>query len=71
MAYSEFEEERERLEFLNKQRNDLLESEKDIVKTIEEINITAQNLFIEIFEQIRANFIKYSEDYLIPAMKRI
>jgi chromosome segregation protein len=58
LAYSEFEEERERLEFLQKQRNDLIESEKDILKTIEEINNTAQQQFMETFEKIRENFVK-------------
>jgi chromosome segregation protein len=57
LAYSEYEEERERFEFLSKQRNDLIESEKDIVKTIEEINNTAQSKFMETFEKIRENFI--------------
>ncbi len=57
LAYSEFEEEKQRLEFLTKQRNDLLESEKDIVKTIEEINETAQNQFMDTFEKIRENFV--------------
>ena len=57
LAYSEFEEEKERFDFLNKQRNDLLESEKDIIKTIEEINQTAQTQFMETFEKIRQNFI--------------
>ena len=57
LAYSEFEEEKQRFDFLSKQRNDLLESEKDIVKTIEEINSTAQSQFIETFEKIRTNFV--------------
>ncbi|MDR3665852.1 MAG: chromosome segregation protein SMC [Ignavibacteriaceae bacterium] len=57
LAYSEYEEEKERFDFLNKQRNDLLESEKDIVKTIGEINSTAQSLFIDTFEKIRGHFI--------------
>ncbi|MHB1685986.1 MAG: chromosome segregation protein SMC [Ignavibacteriaceae bacterium] len=57
LAYSEYEEEKERFEFLNKQRNDLIESEKDIVKTIEEINVNAQTLFMDTFEKIRTNFI--------------
>ena len=57
LAYSEYEEERQRLDFLHKQRDDLFESEKDIVKTIEEINTTAQQLFTETFEKIRAHFI--------------
>lgn len=57
LAYSEFEEEKERFDFLSRQRNDLLESEKDIIKTIEEINQTAQTLFMETFEKIRQNFV--------------
>jgi chromosome segregation protein len=58
LAYSEFEEERSRMEFLIKQRDDLVESEKDIVKTIDEINHTAQSQFLETFNSIRENFIK-------------
>ena len=57
LAYSEYEEEKERFDFLNKQRNDLLESEKDVVKTIGEINTTAQSLFIDTFDKIRGHFI--------------
>ena len=57
LAYSEYEEEKERLDFLNQQRDDLVESEKDIVRTIEEINHTAQAKFIETFNLIRENFI--------------
>jgi len=66
LAYSEFEEERERLEFLNKQRDDLVESEKDIVKTIEEINITAQSKFAETFNQIKENFIRVFRSLFDP-----
>jgi chromosome segregation protein len=58
LAYSEYEEEKERLDFLNQQRDDLVESEKDIVKTIEEINHTAQAKFTETFNMIRENFIQ-------------
>ena len=57
LAYSEFEEEKERFDFLNKQRNDLLESETDVVNTITEINTAAQTQFSETFEKIRANFV--------------
>jgi len=57
LAYSEYEEEKERLDFLHKQRNDLIDSERDLVKTIQEINTTAQELFRETFEAIRQNFI--------------
>ncbi|MBT8385983.1 MAG: chromosome segregation protein SMC [Ignavibacteria bacterium] len=58
LAYSEFEEERSRMEFLIKQRDDLVESEKDIVNTIDEINNTAQAQFLDTFNSIRENFIK-------------
>lgn len=58
LAYSEYEEEKTRLDFLHKQRDDLIESEKDLIKTINEINDTAQNLFLDTFNQIRQNFIK-------------
>ncbi|MEJ2505355.1 MAG: chromosome segregation protein SMC, partial [Ignavibacteriaceae bacterium] len=58
LAYSEYEEEKQRQDFLLKQREDLLESEKDIVKTIEEINNTAQEKFTNTFELIRGHFIE-------------
>jgi chromosome segregation protein len=58
LAYSEFEEEKQREEFLLKQRDDLLESKRDIVKTIEEINITAQEKFTDTFEKIREHFVE-------------
>jgi len=66
LAYSEFEEERDRLDFLNKQRDDLVESEKDIVKTIEEINHTAKAKFAETFNQIRENFIRVFRSLFDP-----
>ena len=56
LAYSEYEEEKKRLDFLHKQRDDLVNSEKDLIKTINEINETAQQLFMDTFEKIRQNF---------------
>lgn len=56
LAFSEFEEEKQRLDFLVAQRSDLYASERDLIKTIEEINITAQQLFMDTFEKIRQNF---------------
>ncbi|PKL81403.1 MAG: chromosome segregation protein SMC, partial [Ignavibacteriae bacterium HGW-Ignavibacteriae-3] len=56
LAYSEYDEEKKRLDFLHKQRDDLTESEKDLIKTINEINETAQKLFLDTFEKIRENF---------------
>lgn len=66
LAYSEYEEENERLDFLLKQRNDLIDSEKDIIKTIEEINNTAQKQFMETFDKIRENFIKIFRNLFDP-----
>ena len=66
VAHLEYEEERERLEFLHKQRDDLVESEKDVIKTIEEINTTAQSQFMETFEKIRDNFIKIFRSLFNP-----
>jgi chromosome segregation protein len=66
LAYSEFEEERERFEFLSKQRDDLIASEKDIAKTIDEINTTAQQLFMDTFEKIRENFTKIFRNLFNP-----
>ncbi|KAF0151812.1 MAG: Smc family protein [Ignavibacteria bacterium] len=56
LAYSEYDEEKQRLDFLLKQRTDLIESEKDLIKTINEINETAQKLFMDTFDAIRQNF---------------
>jgi chromosome segregation protein len=56
-AFEEFTTEKQRLEFISTQRNDLLESEKTLIETIEEINSTAQRAFSETFQKIRENFI--------------
>lgn len=56
-AFDEFKTESERLEFITGQRNDLLESEKTLLATIEEINTTAQRTFLETFGKIRENFV--------------
>jgi chromosome segregation protein len=66
LAYSEYEEEKQRLDFLLKQRSDLIESEKDLIKTINEINETAQKLFMDTFEAIRQNFIKIFQTLFNP-----
>ncbi|MEI7811203.1 MAG: chromosome segregation protein SMC [Ignavibacteria bacterium] len=66
LAYSEYEEEKERLDFLHKQRGDLIESEKYLIRTIEEINLNAQNLFMETFSQIRDNFVKIFRNLFNP-----
>jgi chromosome segregation protein len=56
-AFDEFTTESERLSFMSQQRDDLLEAEKTLVSTIEEINATAQRIFLDTFGRIRDNFI--------------
>ncbi len=58
LAFEEYDEEKKRFDFFAGQRSDLIQSEKDLMKTIDEINTTAQNLFNETFEAIRENFQK-------------
>ena len=57
-AFDEFKTESERLTFLTQQRGDLIEAEKTLLSTIEEINTTAQRKFLDTFAKIRENFIK-------------
>jgi chromosome segregation protein len=56
-AFDEYKTEKERLEFITTQREDLIEAEKTLMQTIEEINNTAQKEFLTTFEKIRENFI--------------
>jgi chromosome segregation protein len=65
-AYEEFNTEKERLDFLTTQRADLLEAEKTLLATIEEINTTAQNKFLETFALIRSNFIETFKSLFDP-----
>jgi chromosome segregation protein len=57
LALQEYEEEKKRLDFLVSQRDDLLQAEKQLRDTIEEINHTALELFSKTFQLIRQNFI--------------
>ncbi|MEX1055359.1 MAG: chromosome segregation protein SMC, partial [Rhodothermales bacterium] len=56
LALETYEEEKERLEFLTKQRADLELAEEKLLETIREINTTASKRFFETFEEIRINF---------------
>ena len=62
LALSEFEEEKERMDFMSKQFNDLLDAEKTLLATIDEINTTASNRFNETFAAIQKNFTKLFTD---------
>ena len=56
MLFDDFEQEKEVLEKMAEQKNDLIESEKDIRRTIDRINEEARERFLQAFEQIRENF---------------
>ncbi len=58
ILFEDFENEKAELEKMIEQKNDLLESEKDIRKTIERINKEARERFLGTFELIKDNFIK-------------
>ncbi len=56
LAEREYQEERERLEFLEGQRADLAKARDDLRETIRQINETASAALLETLEQVRANF---------------
>jgi len=55
-AFEEYRSEKERLDFVMAQRDDLVESEGTLLATIDEINTTAQRQFLDTFAKIRDNF---------------
>ena len=55
-ALEEFEEAQQRYDFLNAQRQDLLDSIRDTEKAIHEIDTESRKRFTEAFEAINANF---------------
>ena len=65
-AFEEYQAEKQRFEFLSTQRKDLLEAEKTLLETIEQINATAQAKFLETFAQIRKNFIETFKSLFDP-----
>ncbi len=56
LALENYEEEKERLEFMQSQQEDLEESEEKLLETIDEINTTATEQFTETFEAIQEHF---------------
>jgi chromosome segregation protein len=55
-ALEQYDEAQQRYDFLNAQRQDLLDSIRDTEKTIGEIDVEARKRFTEAFELINANF---------------
>ena len=56
LALKEYDQEKERYDFLSSQRDDLLKARNDLNETIEIINKTAQDKFYKTFEQVQKNF---------------
>jgi len=52
----EYEEQKERYDFLCRQRDDLTVAAEDLTKTLRLVDRTARRIFLEAFEQIRARF---------------
>ena len=56
LAIEEYDKEKERYDFLKKQYDDLIKAEDLLTSTISEINQTAKEQFLTVFDQIRKNF---------------
>jgi chromosome segregation protein len=56
LALEEYEEEKERLDFLEEQKQDLEDAEETLHETIEEINSTAAERFFETYDEIKDSF---------------
>ena len=56
LALEEYDTEKERLDFLTGQRDDLAAAREDLQQTIRKINKTARERFLATFEAIRSNF---------------
>jgi chromosome segregation protein len=56
LALEDYQREKERFDFLQKQVQDLVTAKETLQSTITKINDTARSLFWETFQQVRANF---------------
>ncbi len=56
LALKEYEQEKERLDFLQTQREDLIKARKNLTDTIDIINATARQQFLRTFEEVQKNF---------------
>lgn len=57
-AVETFEEMRKRYEFIVEQKNDLVEAKQSLMQTIAEVESTANQKFLDTFNQVRENFIR-------------
>ena len=63
LALKEYEQEKGRLDFLEKQQEDLVSAEQNLKETISHINQTAQEKFDTVFQEIRENFTKVFKQF--------
>jgi chromosome segregation protein len=56
LAIEEHQEETKRLEFLQSQRNDLANAQVSLQQAIKEIDVTAREMFLKTFEEVRSHF---------------
>ncbi len=56
LAIEEYDQEKERLDFLTQQRDDLVSARSSLLKLIEEINKTARERFLDTFSKVQSNF---------------
>ncbi|MBI1808601.1 MAG: chromosome segregation protein SMC [Gemmatimonadetes bacterium] len=56
LAIEEHEEEVKRLDFLQGQRNDLAQAQQSLQQAIREIDVTAREMFLKTFEEVRNHF---------------
>ncbi|NTV04941.1 MAG: chromosome segregation protein SMC [Chlorobiaceae bacterium] len=66
LAMEEYEGEKKRLDFLSEQKEDLLNAEKQLRSTIDEINKTALQKFEATFSDVRKNFITIFRELFDP-----
>ncbi|MFZ5517282.1 MAG: chromosome segregation protein SMC [Candidatus Zhuqueibacterota bacterium] len=63
LALKEYEQEKERLDFLEKQQEDLITAEQNLKETIQQLNESAQDRFDSVFNDIRQNFINVFKNF--------
>ncbi|MDX1578840.1 MAG: chromosome segregation protein SMC, partial [Gemmatimonadota bacterium] len=56
LAAAEYDEEKERLDFLEEQKQDLVEAREDLHESIDRINEAASEAFHSVFREVRQNF---------------
>jgi chromosome segregation protein len=56
LAIEEHQEETKRLDFLQSQRNDLANAQISLQQAIKEIDVTAREMFLKTFEEVRSHF---------------